>query len=489
MMTKLDVDHLLERAINEHKSGNFVAAELLYKEILDLDPDNIDALHYLGLICMEYQRFDIAKELIARARAGKRDAFLSYNLGLCFQHLEQPDKALSLYYDTISIDPDFAPAHNNIGVYLQQQGKHKEAKDHFTTAIERNPHFTEAHYNYAYNQKFQHFPDLGQLMLTLLQAQETSDDEKRKLSFALGKIYDDIGEYDTAFQHYQVGNQLKNSYFNIDNMRKYTKGLMSFFSQWDRDKILNARHFKHSPIFIVGMPRSGTTLTEQIISAHPDVNAGGESGFIGEFIDKMHDLVEGESVYPNCLDEIETSLLDELLAQQYFEIVQKTPTLNILTDKTPINFLHIGLIKILFPDAKIIHCLRDPMDTCLSCYFQDFRQQHAYAYDLDILGQLYVLHMELMDFWKKNYSDITTVYYEDLVRDPETQARRLIEACELNWSDECLRFYESKREINTASNWQARQPVYTTSVKRWKHYEKYLGELKKALGKYLNYKE
>lgn len=476
----------LQKAIDEHKKGDFTAAELLYKDVLASDPQNTDALHYLGLICIEYGRYDIARDLITRAKIAKKDANLSYNLGLCEQHLGHTDAATALYHEAIQINPGFALAHNNLGVMLQQQGLHEEARNHFTLAIESNPHFTEAHYNFAYNEKFTTFPDIGHKMLAQTQLENTPDNEKRKLHFALGKIFDDIGEYDNAFHNYAQGNKLKDAFFNLQSFTHYTDNVMDFFKQHPLDLAFKNTYFRKAPVFILGMPRSGTTLTEQIIAAHPEVTAGGEMGFIGDIIDRIPDVIDNDCYYPACLEDITQQQLDNLLADAFLNISRKHPFFEIITDKTPINFLHIGLIKTLFPDAKIIHCVRDPIDTCLSCYFQDFNMQHSYSYDLQHLGSFYINQHKLMQYWKLRYPDIYTVSYESLVADPEHQTRQLIAHCGLAWSDACLAPHNAKREINTASNWQARQPIYKTSVKRWQHYDKYLGELKDLLKDYMN---
>lgn len=486
MAASVTSGNALKRAIEEHKKGNFAEAELLYRQTLETDPNNVEALHYLGLICMEYGRYDVARDLINRAKRESTDANLAYNLGLCHQQLGQIGEAMALYKEALTLAPHLALAHNNLGVCLQQQGNYDDAKRHFQQAIVSNPGFTEAFYNFAFNEKFKSFPDMARQMLQQLESGNSSDDEKRKLHFALGKIYDDIGDFDEAFLHFDSGNKLKNAQFNIHGFQNYVNSLTHFFTEKSPPVAASNPYFRSPPVFIVGMPRSGTTLTEQILAGHPQVTAGGELGLIGDIVDRIPELFDSGEFYPNCLTSLNQHHLDAILADSFLEISRRFPHFQIITDKTPVNFLHIGLIKTLFPDAKVIHCLRDPIDTCLSCYFQDFNRQHAYSYDLKTLGEFYNCQQALMGYWKRRFPDIYTLEYEQLVADPEGQARALVTYCGLDWSDDCLQFHTSIRQITTASVWQARQPIYLTSVKRWKNYEKYLGALKDVLVDYEN---
>jgi hypothetical protein len=229
------------------------------------------------------------------------------------------------------------------------------------------------------------------------------------------------------------------------------------------------------------MPRSGTSLVEQILSTHPGVYGAGELTAIDQFARHLGDAT-GDA-YPQSALHLDQATIDAA-ARQYLAALQDlAPSAIRVTDKMPGNFLHLGLIQLLFPGARVIHCRRDPLDTCLSCYFQQFNQGQTFSYDLSDLGHHYRQYQRLMRHWQSVISlPMLDVHYEDLVADQEAMSRKMLEFCGLDWTDECMRFYESKRYVATASYDQVRQPIYHKSVGRWRHYERYLGPLKTALG-------
>jgi hypothetical protein len=232
------------------------------------------------------------------------------------------------------------------------------------------------------------------------------------------------------------------------------------------------------PVFIVGMQRSGTTLTEQIAASHPQVYGAGELEHIRR-IAGMIKIGRPESTVRQL-----TSADSLALAGDYLRKVREIggDALRIV-DKMPHNFQYLGLIAILFPKARIIHCTRDPMDNCVSCFTQSFTGHHGYNTDLRQLGLYYREYRRLMDHWRRVLPiPMLEIDYEEMVADQETQSRRLIDFLGLDWDPACLNFHETDRSVQTASRWQVRQPIYKTSVKRWKDYEKHLGPLKKALG-------
>ena len=231
-----------------------------------------------------------------------------------------------------------------------------------------------------------------------------------------------------------------------------------------------------------GMPRSGTTLIEQIMASHPQVHGAGELNLIHRMASEFPSLLGSATPYPQCIAQATAQKL-ERIAQTYLgELQKRGGKASRVTDKAPINFLHLGLIDLLFPGARVIHCARDPLDTCLSCYFQPFSGEYSFTYDLGHLGAYYRLYENLMVHWRQILRvPVFEVRYEELVADQERMIRALIEFCGLPWDDRCLKFYETERTVATASFDQVRKPIYAGSVGRWRRYEAYLEPLISAL--------
>jgi len=251
-----------------------------------------------------------------------------------------------------------------------------------------------------------------------------------------------------------------------------------FFARTDR-----AGSQSELPVFIVGMPRSGTTLVEQILASHPMVHGAGELDYMRRIMQTLPERLGVQRPIPECAANIDTALAERIAEEHLQHLREHSASALRITDKTPSNFLRLGLIALLFPKARIIHCQRDPLDTCLSCYFLRFGQGQAFAYDLDDLGRYYRDCARLMEHWRRVLpSPLLEVPYEALVADQEGWSRRLIAFLGLDWDDRCLAFYRSERQVKTASVWQVRQPVYASSIGRWRRYAKHLGPLFAALG-------
>jgi hypothetical protein len=304
------------------------------------------------------------------------------------------------------------------------------------------------------------------------------------LHFALGKGFDDVGDYDRAFPHFIEGCKLKRATFEYDaeQMTQHFSDIMRIFNQATMERLRGGGDPSRLPFFVLGMPRSGTTLTEQIIASHPDVHGA------GELLDLMtiaqRDVAGMGAVFPNNIPALDQAGLGAWGADYVAGLHRRAPDAGRITDKMPANFLAIGLIHMMLPNAKIIHVNRNPVDTCLSCFMQLFSSRQEQIYDLAELGRYYVDYARLMGHWRSVLpaGAFLDVQYEDIVADQETQARRMIAFCGLDWNDACIDFHKSKRSIRTASVTQVRQPIYKSSVERWRPYEKFLGPLLDALG-------
>jgi hypothetical protein len=319
-------------------------------------------------------------------------------------------------------------------------------------------------------------PD-AQQVISLWENDDIDDITRIKTAFALGKIYDDCGEHDRAFDVYRVGNELKFRDTRLD--------LDIYYKHIDRiPEVFDSPPFKTSnrkndicPIFILGMPRSGTTLVEQIITRHSQVQGYGELPCIERAISRLERKADPMRVYPDDFWDVERSEL-EREAGEYLDWVGRLHAIRApyLTDKMPFNYTHVWLIKALFPDSPIVNCQRHPLDVIISNYFQLYGSDVSFVYDLDALARYYIRYHRLMIHWSEVFANqVYNAKYEALVADVDNQTRQLIDAVNLDWEDSCLDQNQSQTAVRTASIWQIREGIYTSSRERWRKYEKYLG--------------
>lgn len=483
-MQDITTTNLLETAVAAHKESNYALAEDLYRQVISLSTDNddtLDALHYLALIYISTDQPQSAIPLLTKAVSVRGDnPEILYNLALAYQKAEDIKPAIQYYKLAIALKPDFALAYNNIGVAYQHLGELTKANANLRKAFEASPDCAEAYYNFSQSHKFSsrddaYIKNLEQLLIS----RDWNKNEEIKLNFSLGKIYDDLSNYETAFKYYNKANSLKNNGFNTTQFKNYIDQLIVNYTP-DLIKGLKTKLTATSKrfIFVVGMPRSGTTLVEQIIASHPTVQSAGEVGFIGEIVDELPELIHSADSYPTCIQAIKPKDITHISTAVNTQVSKFNHNFDVITDKSPINFLHLGLILLLFPDCKIIHCKRNPIDTTLSCFFQNFEKQHQYSYNMKTLALFYNEYARIMQHWQSLFPEqIYNISYENLVEQQLDESKKLLSACNLNWDDNCLSFYKSKSVVSTASKWQVRRPIYKTSVKKWKNYEKYIGDL------------
>ncbi len=479
--------------------------------------------HYqLGNIHMGRQRLEEAVFHYRRALAlAPRRAEIYNNLGCALRHLGQYDQAEVAFREALQIAPDHPLAHEgytNLGTVLLILNRLEDARAAFQQAtalkpdsqravageanvLQRQGEFEKA---YTLVQPFlqrreadtnvalvlaamcrplQRCREAVALMEGLLAGEGPQPDfyEGIMLHFTLGRLLDAEGDYDRAFHHYQQGNLTAGRDFDPGAHERYVDGIISTYTPQFMARAARATHGSDRPVFIVGMPRSGTSLVEQILASHPDVFGAGELEEMHKISVDMPEAADGRP-YPQAAQELSVAYCDGL-AQRYLDHLSgfAPPEARRVTDKMPANFLHLGLIAQLFPGARIIHCIRDPMDTCLSCYFQNF-VTISYSYDLSHLGFYYRQYERIMAHWRKALDiPMMEVRYEDLVENQEDISRALVDFCGLAWDERCLRFHQTRRVVATASYDQVRQPLYNRSVERWRHYERHLEPLRRAL--------
>jgi Flp pilus assembly protein TadD len=472
------------------RSGRDSEAEGCYRTAVATDPDFLAARLQLARYLRRVGRPEQALKALREATALHPDHAEAQNdLGRCLVELGRSEEALGPYRRAVEIKADFAEAHFNMGVCLQSLGRFDEAVAAHQRALALRPDLAEAHYNLSLIARERVGDDEVARLEALLAGADLAEEVHVNASFALAAILQGRGEADRAFAHYRRGNDLKAGSLPFDAERyvDYVERLIATF-----DAAFFASHAgpgttwgaaSDLPVFIVGMPRSGTTLVEQILASHPAVHGAGELEEIRRMVDDLPERLGGGTRFPECAAEIGDELAPALAGEYLGGLRRRSPDAARVTDKMTGNYLRLGLIARLLPGAKVIHCQRDPLDTCLSCYFQNFASGLSFTYDLGHLGLVYRQYERLMAHWREVLPlPILDLRYEDLIADQEAVSRRLVAFCGLPWDETCLRFQDAARQVRTASFWQVRQPLYASSVGRWRSFAEHLGPLFEALG-------
>lgn len=333
-------------------------------------------------------------------------------------------------------------------------------------------------------EKFGHEKNAAKILESVLNNSGLPDLVRLTLSFSAGKLFDRQKKYDKAFGYFAKANSLKPREYKRETAERLYKNIKENFNADFLESAPCSSASGEGMIFIVGMPRSGTSLTEQILASHPQVKAAGELKQIDNVCTTLPAVAGYAEAYPIYAANLTPDVLNDA-AKMYMDYINTLFPDNTgkITDKMPLNFIYLGMIYLMFPQAKIIHCNRDPIDTCLSCYFLNFSTSGlSFAYNLEDLGHQYQLYMSLMSHWKSTLPvDIYELKYEMLVDSPDSEVPKLLEFCGLEWDDACLQHHKSSLTTVTASYEQVRQPIYKSSVKRWKNYEKHIGKLIQAL--------
>lgn len=456
----------------------YADAEVLLKKALTLDIDqerDSARLHLkLANVLDRAQRTDEAIEIVERIVAENPEMPEAHFSRAQIYHISNRlDEAEEAIQKTIELRPDYAAPYITLAEIYLSLGRLDDAETAIRKAQELNPKLPAIYLSLSHVKKYEDGDDdFNQLLALHNDGIQRGLAQNAALNFALFEAYEDIGDYEKAFGHLKAANDFKRRNIPYDqgaqeNTYAQTKNIFTpqFIDQF-KDKGYNS----DIPVFILGMPRSGTTLTEQIISAHPDAYGAGELTDMGTLNRRFRELT------PDNADKY---------GEAYVEAVKKydkSGTAKRITDKMPGNYMHIGRIVSILPNAKIIHCRRDPVDNCLSCFKQNFSRGQYWSYNLDDLAHQYKQYNALMDYWREILGDrFIEVRYEETVSDFENQARRIIDYIGLEWNDACLEPHKQKRSVLTASKTQVLQPIYTSSVRAWQRYEEQLAPLMDAL--------
>ena len=483
----LDVNLTIALAQSLTALGQFEEALALLRGALDTQPNQVDLWLSAGEMLQHVGRIeeavDIYREsLIQHPASGP----LQLQLANCLSVLQWPDEATLLYEAVLQQTPGHPDALNNQALLAAATGQSTQAESVFRALMANHPDYGDPYRNLSVLKHFDSTADQDILaMRAALQRDHLSSPSRAALCFALGKALDDCGEYDEAFDYLTQANDERHKAvrFDIDRLARRFDDIEKHFDRAFFEDRPRWGVVSRQPIFIIGLPRSGTTLLEQVLAAHPDVSAAGELRKITEislWIEAHH---SAGSPYPAGVSQLDAKAVKAWAGRYLDELTQRVGEAKRVTDKMPMNFFHAGLIHLLFPEAAIIHCNRNPMDTALSIYCQHFPPGMDYAYRLEDIAAYYHRYVALMAHWRGVLGGaLLEVDYEQLVSTPRETVGDLLESLGLVWSDACLAHHTRVGRVETLSLWQVRQPLNIRSIGRWRRYESQLQPLIEALG-------
>ena len=504
-----------------HALNHFDEAAVYYEKVLFKEPSHLLARVELAKVQASSGEYKVARnELLKASKFNPYSGLPHCLLGIIEQQKKSSsNKIHQCFLTAVKLEPDVTEYQYELGKFLLAQYQYDDAKKHLVKALNIEPDNSsvlaalvavsvkQGEMDYAFEQIdklrnreiFIPYAAISFLLCckhgdrcdeaieyakSCLKDAGISSDDRRNINSKLATVFDNRKRYDKAWHHLLAGNSgdVASANYNPGRHKLYIDDLKETFNFVNMLNMPRANsQQQHSPIFIIGMPRSGTSLIEQILAAHSKVAAGGELPYIQHMVNGLPELTGQPRPWPQCILDTKQQNID-LLSQRYLtEIAQLSEQTQYVTDKMPHNFYYLGLIKLLFPKSKIIHCLRNPLDTCISIYFQNFKDGHEYSRNLFNLGTHYHQYQSIMAHWKSLMFDMHEIKYEELVHKPKDLIENMLEYCDLEWDDNCLNFHKVKRYVLTASFDQVREPLYTRSVNRWKHYEPYLDELNEGL--------
>lgn len=458
--------------------GRYDEAILQYKAAVSCDPQLVEAHFNLGKLLAQVGKLDESEAALRRGLALHPEAVeLWEGLSNTLRFQGRYDEAWQPLQRAARIRPDDAALLGNEADLCEHKGELGEAYRRIRTLVERGSVDAIAADVYLrLCRRYGSCDEAIELAEGLLASGSLNDGSRQMLQFRLGDVCDKLSRFDDAFTHYAAANRSVNVTYDPAAQEGRIDGLIAAYCDEAMAKMASASNRSERPVLIVGMPRSGTSLVEQILASHPQVFGAGE-------LEALNDMVYGlpKTLYPQCMEAAGPEVV-EGLAQRYLQLLDSLDgEAARVTDKMPANFMHLGVVSRMLPGAHIIHCVREPLDTCLSIYFQNFNLAHKYATDLTAIGHYYRQYQRLMDHWRSVVDlPMLEVSYAEVVADQEGMSRKMVEFVGLPWDDRCLDFHKSDRKVSTASYDQVRQPLYTSSLARWRNYEKYLGPLREA---------
>ena len=459
-------------------------AENICQEILERDKDNIEAQSLLAKCLIDREQMSLAEEILIKAYQVN-----SQHLGICmylaelFVHKNQLQEAIEVLNDAIKIHPESILLKQSLALVYTKFGQIEPAIKIYQQILAQDTEQTEVIFSWANLQKVttQDNAQIAQFE-ALFNSKKLTDPEQSNLGFALGKIYDDLKIPEKSFEFYQKANQLR---YDANDSSQNTLLIDKTMQYFTKEAVLAIDDFEQIsfvPVFIVGMPRSGSTLLEQVLASHSQIEGAGELSEIQNIVKNIKKIDLNGADYIDNLNLLSKNELRLFRERYILKLNELKITSHYIVDKNPINFLHIGLIKMIFPEAKFIHIERNPLDVLLSNYFQRFIHGQNFSFNLDAICSYYKDYFKMMSFWNDIYpKEISNCTYDDLVKRFKKTIKHNLHFLGLKWEVSCGKFYQQQRKVETASLWQIRQPIYKGSLKRWKNYEPYLAQYKKTL--------
>lgn len=506
----------LVRGLGLQRMGNLKQAEKIYRDVLLKDPANVDALRLLAGVAMRAKQWGDAELLLERALEIAPDFYQGWmDLGLARQEQDKTNAAIEAYERVTQLEPNKPNGYAAVGTAAAMAGRHaqsmewfekaiakdsahpgalaglghvlktvgrqEDAVDRYRACVRHNPGHGESWWSLANLKTFRFNDDELASMLQQYENEPFVDEVKANFEFALGKAFEDRKDYDKAFEYYSAGNanrRQRETYDPVQTVDAHDQFIESFSAEFLASRV-GAGDSSDAPILIVGLPRSGSTLIEQILASHPDVEGTHELPDLGRVARSVGAHRDDRKSYPSVIKDLSNEEFEKL-GRDYLQrtLKHRAQGLPHFTDKLPNNFVHVGFLHLVLPNAKVIDARRHPLDSCLGSFKQLFARGQPFTYDQFELGEFYIEYARLMDHWHDVLpGKVLDVQYEDVVDDLETQVRRILEHCGLPWDDACLRFYETDRAVKTASSEQVRKPIYSSSKHLWRKYESHLGPM------------
>ena len=513
---------MLYLGVAHHDRREFDEAIRLISRVIERHPSDAGARNHMGLALLARQELDEAAgqfEAALRLKPGFTDAL--NNLGNTLKRMKQFERAEAMFRQAIAADPRHVFAHHNLGLLLFDRRHFEEAEREFLAALDLAPNFHKTHhllgqaaenlgrfeeaarrYETVLRSVPGHFPAMAALLALrdyepdaqliaraerMAEREDLPNPESYTLCFGLAKRFERRKEYERAFHFLQLANRRRR------RLRPYARPRVeAVFQQYQQvfsreflERFARYGNDSDRPVFVVGMPRTGTTLTEQILAAHPQIHGAGELPDLPTVTTRLAAQIAQAGAlqpYPSCLTHLRPEHVPSA-TQFYLDVLDAQDTAAVrVVDKNPFNFINVGLIAMLFPRARIIHCQRHPLDVGLSCYTELFELKQDFTTDLGNFAHYYAHYRALMQHWREVLEQpMLEISYEALTEEPERVTRELVSFCGVEWDPACLVFQQTHRPVLTPSRWQVRQPIYRTSVARWRHYEAQLAPLRRSL--------
>ncbi|MDB5329841.1 MAG: uncharacterized protein JWP03_992 [Phycisphaerales bacterium] len=461
--------------------GKFDEALARFQESLRLNPAEGDCHYRVACAARSAGKLELVeRHLLEAVRLSPRHGGIRDGLASWFLQNGKIEKALEHSAMALAIKADHPGFMVTRASVLMGDGQNEAAAELLEPLVVGG--LVEPRLAIAYAQlapKIGREAQAAALVARVLEQKEIAPQVRTQFHFAAAGLLDAMGRYDEAFEQARIANSRVRRPYDPARHTAFVQTQIRSYCRQNLKSLPHASHQSRRPVLIVGMPRSGTSLVEQILASHPDVFGAGElrlMGLVGQSMANAPWSQDGNGGHR--LDRLSLKRTNGLAAEYLSAIESLNSTARYVTDKMPLNQEHLGLVELLLPDCHVIHCIRDPRDTCLSCYFTDFAEGNDFAFNLGHLASYHRNYRALMAHWKKDLTiPILDVRYEDVVADKEGQTRRMLEFLDLPWDDRCLNFHKNKRLVATASRDQVRKPIYNSSVGRWKHYEKHIPEL------------